>query len=399
MARETVDILISGGGLAGLITAAVFGHAGWSVLLVDPAPPVTEGDAEGSDLRSTAFLRPARDLMAGIGLWDALAPHATPLDVLEAVDSTGWPPVVQERRAFRASDLGPDPFGWNLMNWLTRREVLRVLADAPRVELAYGTAFQGMLTRTGEAIVTLSGGRRVSARLVIGADGRNSAVRQAAGIGADTRRYGQKALAFTVTHPVPHENVSTEIYNQGGAFTMVPLPDQNGRPASAIVWMNPGPKVLALAGMEQAAFEAEATERSCHLFGPLTLESARNVWPVITQTAERLTAERTALVAEAAHVLPPIGAQGLNTSLHDVASLLALACDAPGDPGAAPVLAAYARSRERDIAARAAVIDLFNRVCRSGAAPMQAIRRTGLKAIYDLAPVRRRVMQAGLGGA
>ncbi|MBV0912483.1 FAD-dependent monooxygenase [Anianabacter salinae] len=396
MAEDT-DILISGGGLAGLITAAVFGHAGFTVRLVDPAPPVTDAEADGSDLRSTAFLRPARDLFERIGLWDVLGPHATPLEVLEAVDTHGWPPEVVERRAFRSGDLGETPFGWNLMNWLTRREVLGFLAGQPNVTLSHGVGFAGMLQRTSGALVRLSDGTRVQARLVIGADGRASPVRQAAGIGASVTRYGQKALAFTVTHPVPHGNVSTEIYNQGGAFTLVPLPDLGGVPCSAVVWMNDGPRAVALAAMAPGALGKEASLRSCHLFGALTPASEVRVWPVVTQVADALVAERVALVAEAAHVLPPIGAQGLNTSLHDVAALLALAEAHRGDPGSASVLASYARERRRDIVVRARVIDAFNRICRSGEAPIQALRALGLRGVHDVAPVRRAVMRAGLG--
>jgi 2-octaprenyl-6-methoxyphenol hydroxylase len=186
-----------------------------------------------------------------------------------------------------------------------------------------------LLTRETEARVTLSDGARLRARLVIAADGRNSAVREAAGIDVRTTRYGQKALAFAVTHPIPHENVSTEIHRSGGPFTLVPLPDYTGedgiaRPSSAIVWMERGPEVRRLMALDTPEFEAEMTERSAHLFGPLTLVSRRTVWPIISQTAEALSAERVALVAEAAHVVPPIGAQGLNMSLADIRTLLDL---------------------------------------------------------------------------
>ena len=139
------------------------------------------------------------------------------------------------------------------------------------------------------------------------------------------------------------------------------------------------------------------TERSCGVLGRLTLASPRRVWPVVTQTAERLTAERTALVAEAAHVLPPIGAQGLNTSLHDVAELVALAEADPAALGTPKMLTAYAKAREGDVRNRARVIDLFNRVCKSGEPAVQAIRLAGLRAVYDMAPVRKGVMRAGLG--
>lgn len=395
MPRETVDILISGGGLAGLVAAAAFGQAGFSVLLADPAPPVTDLRDEGSDLRSTAFLQPARDLLNRIGLWDALRPKATPLEALRIVDTHGWPPQIAETRQFDASELGDAPFGWNLPNWLTRGVVLDHLTGQSGIELAFGTGFRSLLARDREAFVTLTGDRQIAARLVIGADGRNSAVRQAAGIDVKTTRYGQKALAFSVTHALPHRNVSTEIYNAGGAFTTVPLPDHRGRPASAIVWMNEGARALELAAMDSAAFDAEMTQRACDLLGPMQLVTERSVWPIVTQTATRLTAARCALIAEAAHVLPPIGAQGLNTSLHDVAALLE--CADPGSLGDAAMLDRYAQARTRDIALRARAIDLFNRVCKSGAKPVQAIRGFGLRAIYDMAPVRKGVMRAGLG--
>jgi 2-octaprenyl-6-methoxyphenol hydroxylase len=178
--------------------------------------------------------------------------------------------------------------------------------------------------------VTLSDGARLRARLVIAADGRNSAVREAAGIGVRTTRYGQKALAFAVTHPIPHENVSTEIHRSGGPFTLVPLPDYTGEdgsrapPPPSSGW-SAGPRCGGSWTLDTPAFEAEMTERSAHLFGPLTLVSRRTVWPIISQTARALCAERVALVAEAAHVVPPIGAQGLNMSLADIRTLLDLA--------------------------------------------------------------------------
>jgi 2-octaprenyl-6-methoxyphenol hydroxylase len=397
--RQAVDIFVSGGGIAGLTAAAAFGQAGFTVLLADPAPPVDAAEGDGSDLRSTAFLQPARDLFDRAGLWDALAPHATPLEVLRAVDTTGWPPEIRATRDFRADDISDRPFGWNLSNWQTRHVITQTIARTPGVELRMGVGFARLLTREREALVALTDGTALRARLVIAADGRDSPVREAAGIGVSVARYGQKALAFNVTHPYPHENVSTELYNSGGAFVLVPLPDLRGGPASAVVWMNDGRRSLDLLAMDEAAFGAEATLRACGLYGPLTLASPRRLWPVVTQQAERLTAQRVAIVAEAAHVLPPIGAQGLNTSLHDIRALLGLAVADPEGLGAPAMLAAYETARARDIRTRATAIDLFNRVCRSGEAPVQALRLAGLKAVHDIAPLRRAVMRAGLGAS
>ena len=311
MAQTDYDIVVSGGGVAGLTAAAVFGSAGFSVLCVDPTPPVTARDADGSDLRTTAFL------------------------------------------------------GWNLPNWLLRREMVAHLDSLPSVTFKPGTGTTTLFTREAEARVGLSDGASVRCRLVIAADGRNSPIRSAAGIDVKTTRYGQKALAFAVTHPIPHDNVSTEIHRSGGPFTLVPLPDHDGQPSSAIVWMEEGPEVARLAALPVPEFEAAMNARSCHLFGPLTLASRRTVWPIISQVAERMAAERVALVAEAAHVVPPIGAQGLNMHF--------------------------------EVQARVTGIDLLNRASMLSAQPLRDARAQALSAIYSLAPVRKTLMQMGLG--
>ena len=394
---QTCDVLISGGGIAGLAAAAAFGNAGFSVICVDPAPPVTLRDAEGADLRSTALLQPARAVLTEAGAWDLLEPHGTPLQVMRIVDAggqTGEPRVTHD---FRASDISDLPFGWNFPNWLLRRELLARLDALASVDFRPGVATEHLFTRTGEARVRLSDGTGIRARLVIAADGRTSPVREAAGIAVTTTRYGQKALAFAVTHPIPHDNVSTEIHRSGGPFTLVPLPDHEGRPSSAVVWMEDGPKAQALHAMDVPAFEAEMTARSCHLFGPLQLASRRSIWPIISQKAERMAGERVALMAEAAHVVPPIGAQGLNMSLRDLASLVDLATTRPEGLGDAPMLESYHRARHRDISLRVRGIDLLNRVSQAGAQPMQDMRAMGLEALYALAPVRRMLMQMGLG--
>ncbi len=394
---ENVDIFVSGGGIAGLVAAAAFGQAGFSVCLADPAPPPTSMEAEGSDLRSTAYLQPARDLMDAAALWPALEAAATPLEVLRVIDTAGWPPVEQTRREFRADDLSARPFGWNLPNWLTRKTLAEAIETTPNVTLRLGTGFKSLLARESEALVSLTDGTRLRARLVIGADGRASPVRAAAGIGHRRTTYGQTAFALAVTHPTPHDNVSTEIYNQGGAFTLVPMPDHARSPCSAVVWMNDAPEAHRLATLEAAEFDAHMTTRSLGILGPLTTVSPRRPWPVITQTADRLTARRTAILAEAAHVLPPIGAQGLNTSLQDVAALVALAAADPSNLGSRNMLDAYARQRTTDIHLRAHAIDLFNRVCKSDAPPVQALRTAGLKAVHDIKPLGDAVMRAGLG--
>ncbi len=397
MTRTHCDILISGGGIAGLTAAAAFGTAGFDVICVDPTPPITEADNAKADMRSTAMLQPARTVLEAAGLWERLAPHASALQVMRIVDAGGPEPEARLTKDFNASDVSDLPFGWNLPNWLLRREILARLHDLPNVDFRPGTGTTSLFTREGEARVGLSTGERVTAKLVVAADGRNSPMRQAAGISVTTKRYGQKALAFAVTHPIPHENVSTEIHRTGGPFTLVPLPDRDGMPSSAIVWMDDGPLSQERMEMETSAFEEAMSERSCYLFGPLTLASHRTIWPIISQKAERLAAERIALIAEAAHVVPPIGAQGLNMSLADTAKLLQLAQDRPEGLGDRAMLDAYHKARHNDVALRVQGIDLLNRASQVSTPALRDARAMGLNALYSLAPVRRTLMQMGLG--
>ena len=391
------DILVSGGGVAGLTAAAVFGSAGFTVLCVDPAPPVTDREAEGADLRTTAFLQPAQALLDRAGLWDRLAPYAADLQVMRIVDAGGPAPEPRLTKDFNAADISDRPFGWNLPNWLLRREMVARLAELPTVTFRPGTGVSTVFTRLTEARVGLTDGTTARVRLVIAADGRNSPVREAVGVPVKTTRYGQKALAFAVTHDAPHNNISTEIHRSGGPFTLVPLPDHQGQPSSPVVWMEQGAEVMRLAALPQAEFEAEMNTRSCLLFGPLTLASRRTVWPIISQVAERMCAERVALVAEAAHVVPPIGAQGLNMSLGDLRVLLELAEAAPDRLGDAAMLETFHKRRHTEVRARVAGIDLLNRASMMDAQPLRDLRATGLNAIYSLAPVRRTMMQMGLG--
>ena len=394
---ETCDILIAGGGIAGLSAAIAFGTAGFHVICVDPAPPVTNASDTGADLRTTAILQPGRDLLDQTGIWSRLDAHAAPLQVMRVVDAGGESAAPRVVREFDATDVSERPFGWNLPNWLIRRELVACLGGMETVDFRPGLRAERLFSRETEARVSLSDGSRITTRLVIAADGRNSTLRNAAGIKVETTRYGQKALAFAVTHPEPHLNVSTEIHRSGGPFTLVPLPDLDGSPSSAIVWMEEGPTALKLHSLDVADFETAMTERSCALFGPLTLASRRTVWPIISQKAERMSARRLALMAEAAHVVPPIGAQGLNMSLADLRTLLDLAQARPDALGDASMMEAYHAARHRDILLRVTGIDLLNRASQATSRPLRDARALGLNAIYSMAPVRRMLMEMGLG--
>lgn len=385
------DVLISGAGPAGLSAACALATEGWRVVLADPKPLATGEDDPEADLRSTAILQPSRDLLDAAGAWDALAPHATPLQVMRMVDAAREPPVARD---FRAGDVSDRPFGWNVVAWRIRAGLMeRVRALGIPVHEA---AVTRVLARTSGARAWLSDGTRADARLLVGADGRDSPLRAMLGIGARTVRYGQAALVFAVTHERPHGEVSTEVHRAGGPFTLVPLPDHEGRPCSAVVWMDDAAEQARRMELDPDAFSAEATERSADAQGALSLVGRRAAWPIATTVADRVTARRALLMAEAAHAMPPIGAQGLNTSLRDVAAMLDLARRRPAELGESAWLDGYARARHPDAVLRAAGIDGLNRVSRS--AGLAGLRALGIGLLHDVAPARRLAMRAGLGG-
>lgn len=401
---EILDILVVGGGVAGLSAATALQSEGWRVACVDAAPP-SGGPA---DTRTTAVLKPGVDLLTAAGVWPRLDGDRAPLATMRLIDAGGRVNRPRETADFNAEEaLGPGGvgvFGWNVPNMALRRALEGRLEECG-APVRRGMALSALTLRRDVAIACFANGETLRARLVVGADGRDSAVRRLVGIGARRWDYGQKALVFTTAHDAPHDGVSTEIHRTGGPFTLVPMPDgEDGRPRSSVVWMERAAEADRLAALDKAAFEAALNARALDVLGPLSLVSGRAAWPIISLLAHRMTAPRTALIAEAVHVSPPIGAQGLNMSLGDIASLIAAigpAGDGAGgaageDPGRAAAMARHQR-RWPELAARVAGVDILNRAAQAEAQPLRDLRRLGLGAIHRVAPVRRLAMRLGLG--
>lgn len=391
------DIVISGGGIAGLTATAAFAAQGFHVLCVEPTAPVTDSASANSDLRTTAFLQPAKAILEQAGIWPYLAPHAAALHTMRIVDAGGATPEPRVVRDFKSNEISDLPFGWNLPNWLLRRELLKRIEELPNATFLAGVGTSKLFTRTNEARARLTDGSQVTCRLILACDGRNSPMREAAGIGVKTTKYGQKAVTFAVTHTRPHENISTEVHRTGGPFTLVPLPDHEGLPCSAVVWMERNARADELAAVDIETFEIEMNQRGCDVLGTMSLVTRRMLWPIISQSANHLVSERLALMAEAAHVVPPIGAQGLNMSLADLATVLDLACKNPTRLGDQAMLDSYQRARHKDIAIRRAGIDLLNRASMLEARPLRDLRAAGLSTLYAMPQVRQMLMQMGLG--
>ena len=388
------DIVISGGGIAGLVAAVAFGDAGFDVLCVDPKPPVTNRDTTGADLRTTAYLQPGQTFLQTIGIWPLVADRSAPLQIMRIVDAAGPDLVTKD---FNATDISDAPFGWNVGNWDMRDGLLSRIAALPNVVFEPGLSTTSTNTRSTEARVTLSDGRLISCQLLIAADGRDSAIRKTARIAAKRSEFGQLALSFAVTHAMGHDNISTEVHKGGGPFTLVPLPDFEGQPSSAVVWMDKILDIQAMQALSIDEFNAEMTERSAGVLGPLSLITARTAWPIISQLAGSFYSERTAFIAEAAHVVPPIGAQGLNLSIGDIETLLELVKASPGGIGELPVLKKYHQVRRPIAQSRVIGVGALNRASKAEGPAATRARALGLDAIHRIAPLRRALMQLGLG--
>jgi 2-octaprenyl-6-methoxyphenol hydroxylase len=388
-----IDIAVVGTGPAGLATALALAHGGSRVALIGPAPPAPRPHSQQPlDTRTAALLESSIDMLKALGAWKALLPHAAPLKAIRIIDATGSlfrAPDVE----FMASELGLDAFGYNIANSVLV-DVLYAKAAGSVAALYPATVDRVELAPSHVRLSTQ--GAQISARLVAGADGRNSICRRAAGIAASEQAYGQAAIATSFTHAAPHRGVSIELHRQGGSVTTVPLTDQA---ASSVIWIDGTEEIAAVMRLDADAFAAALQDRLEGLLGQVGEVGARAQFPVTRLAAETLAGRRTALVGEAAHILPPIGAQGLNLGLRDAATLadcVAVALAHGGDPGSDDVLAAYDRARKVDVLTRTYGIDLLSRSLLSGFLPLQAARGIVSYGLNALPPLRRLVMRIGM---
>jgi len=386
-AAETCDVFVVGAGLAGLAAAIGFSRAGRRVISAGATERLGQG-------RTVALLGPSVDFLDQLGVWPAVESRAAPMRGLRIVDDTGSlfaPPPVE----FRAREIGRDAFGWNVEN-SALADALEAAAAAQPDLIRVTTNVAGFDFATGRATLTLADGRVFAAALVVGADGRASPSRRAAGIAVYVRRYPQSALTVVLAHARPHDDVSTEFHTRQGPFTLVPLPAAPGAlHRSSLVWTMSEAEAKRRAALDGAALAAEIERQARSLLGAMRIEGERGIVPLARQSVSRPAATRLALVGDAAHAFPPIGAQGLNLGLRDVKALIA-ATRASDDVGADDALDRYAARRAADVAFRTAAVAGLNRSLLADCAPVDLARGLGLAALGAIGPLRRLTMRAGV---
>jgi 2-octaprenyl-6-methoxyphenol hydroxylase len=333
-----------------------------------------------------------------LGLRAAIEPAAAPLRGLRMIDDTGslFPPRPVE---FLCSEIGLENFGWNVENDRMADALSRRLAATAGV--ARREADVAAYDFSGErALARLDDGRSVAARLVIGADGRSSPARRAAGLTVRSHRYPQSALTALLSHRLPHRDFSSEFHTREGPFTLVPLPPTaEALDRSSLVWVMSDAEARRREALDDATLAREIERQARSILGSMRIEGPRGVFPMVRQTVPKLTAPRLALVGDAAHAFPPIGAQGLNLGLRDVEAIVAAAVAARADKrdiGGSVALAAYERGRRSDILTRTAVVDGLNRALLARFAPLDFARGASLAALGAVSGLRRFVMREGV---
>lgn len=382
MARH-FEIAVVGGGLAGATAALAAASAGYATAFAAPRHKVADG-------RTTALMMPSLALLVKLGIWPVVRDTAAPLRNMRIIDGTSRlirAPTV----TFHASELEIEAFGYNIPN----APLLDALFDALSTHnnvTHFDLPVEAIVEVSDKVNLSLVGGTTISADIVVGADGRNSLVRTACGIGVRDWRYPQTAIVLNFSHEFEHADTSNEFHTESGPFTQVPLPGRR----SSLVWAHSPAGADKMLGLTCGQLAQSIETRMHSMLGKIEVEGKVHSFPFSGMMARSFGKGRMVLVGEAGHVFPPIGAQGLNLGLRDVLELIDALDQAGGSANALELVRRYDRHRRRDVISRTASVDMLNRTLLNGFLPVQMARSAGLAVLASFAPVRNFAMREGM---
>ena len=408
-----IEAAVIGTGPAGLAAALALARLGIESALVGPA---FDAGKAAADRRTTALIGPSVGLMRNLGVWEASIRQSTvgsraseqaqdptadarlptaAIEALRIADDRGRL-VRAPEMLFRAAEIGLESFGVNLPNPALLAALDAAAERAPGLTRVATARVVGIEPGAAGVRLRLAEGGAVDALLAVAADGRASDAPAAAGIAVSAWDYPQAAIATTFAHSRPHHRTVNELHRPAGPLTTVPLPGRR----SALVWVEEPGEARRLAGLAEAVFAAELEERLQGILGTVGDVGPRAVHALGGRRTERMGAARIALVGEAAHVVPPIGAQGLNLGLRDAAALADCVAGAKArgeDIGGEATLATYTKARAGDVLARSVSIDLLNRSLLLELLPLDMLRGAAAHALASFPALRKLLMQQGMG--
>ena len=381
--RQKSKVVIVGAGVPGLILSLMLAEQGISVTLIEKFALPDPSDIKPSG-RTAAFMQGSIKLLQKVKIFDDVTSFATPLKCLSIIDDSRYPKGQEQmvRQDFHANEIGLDQFGYNIPLGILTAQLAQKAKSHPQITVRENTEF--------EYDKTVS-----AADLVIGADGRHSAVRKYAGIDVRIKNYDQTAITCLISHSQDHNFTSVEFHRNGGPCTFVPC----GNKQSTVVWVEKSDNAQKFTALSKAEFIHALQQHSRNILGRIDLIAGPETMSIISMKPQCLIAPKTVLIAEAAHVLSPIGAQGLNLSLRDVdvlSSMIAEAMETGTDIGSKSFLDAYKKKRMTDIGKRQIGVDLLNDAVQSRHPVVTGLRRLGLKSLGLGGPVRHFLMQEGL---
>ena len=392
---DDAELVVAGAGLNGLLLAVACAGAGLSVAVVDPQDPAAMLD-QGFDGRTSAIAYGSQRVLAGIGLWPAVAAEAEPILEIRVADDNSPFFLHYDHRDLGTGGEPAPPLGYIVENRVLRRALLARARALPTLRLLAGRRIDAVEADAGGAVARLDDGEELRCRLVAAADGQDSPLRRGAQIRAVAWRYKQTSIVTTVAHARPHAGIAVEHFLPAGPFAILPMRANR----SSIVWTEQADLAPAILALPEAEFAAELKARFGNFLGPLEPVGPRWSYPLSLLLAERYVARRLALVGEAAHVIHPIAGQGLNIGIRDIAALAELIVDRRRlgrDIGDDELLARYQRWRRTDALVLAAVTDGLNRLFSNTLAPLQLARDLGLAAVNRLPPAKRLLMRHAMG--
>jgi 2-octaprenyl-6-methoxyphenol hydroxylase len=385
-------ILIAGGGLVGSALALALAQAGIRSIVVEPLPREKQLEAR-FDGRVSAIALTSQRILQKLGVWDGL--EAEPITDIRVLDGNA-PMFVH----FAYREVGDEPFGFMVANLALRQALFRAIGDNARITLISGAHVENFLADAGGVTATLSNGETRRSALFIAADGRHSTLRAKAGLGARVLEYGQTAMVATLAHANPHRGLALERFLPPGPFAMLPMRDEAGKHRSCVVWTEKNAMAKHYLSLPHATLEAELAKRAGEYYGAITLLAPPHAYPLTLVHADRLAADRFALIGDAAHGIHPIAGQGVNLGYRDVAVFAELLTQQHAlglDLGAPDLLARYNDARRGDSWSMTAFTDVLDRLFSNNIPGIRTARKLGLAAVQRVPRLKHRLMRQAMG--